>query len=96
MLPFWTSVLVRTYAWMIILGRNGIVNRFLLDYGFIERPMTMLNTRFAVVLGMVHVMLPFMILPLYSAIVRIDPDRRAPPAAWAPRASRSSSASTCR
>ncbi|BBK43329.1 ABC transporter permease [Allostella vacuolata] len=74
MLPFWTSVLVRTYAWMIILGRNGIVNRFLLDYGFIERPMTMLNTRFAVVLGMVHVMLPFMILPLYSAIVRIDPD----------------------
>jgi putative spermidine/putrescine transport system permease protein len=74
MLPFWTSVLVRTYAWMIILGRNGIVNRFLIDYGFIERPMTLLNTRFAVVLGMVHVMLPFMILPLYSAIVRVDPD----------------------
>jgi len=73
-LPFWTSVLVRTYAWMIILGRNGIVNRFLIDYGFIERPMTLLNTRFAVVLGMVHVMLPFMILPLYSAIVRVDPD----------------------
>ncbi|MGE0714624.1 MAG: ABC transporter permease [Alphaproteobacteria bacterium] len=74
MLPFWTSVLVRTYAWMVILGRNGIINRFLLDYGFIDRPMTMLNTRFAVVLGMVHVMLPFMILPLYSALVRIDPD----------------------
>lgn len=74
MLPFWTSVLVRTYAWMIILGRNGIVNRFLIDFGFMERPMPMLNTRFAVVLGMVHVMLPFMILPLYSAIVRIDPD----------------------
>ena len=74
MLPFWTSVLVRTYAWMIILGRNGIVNRLLIDYGFIERPMTLLNTRFAVVLGMVHVMLPFMILPLYSAIVRVDPD----------------------
>ncbi|MCC7271577.1 MAG: ABC transporter permease [Alphaproteobacteria bacterium] len=74
MLPFWTSVLVRTYAWMIILGRNGIVNRFLLDYGFIDGPLVLLNTRFAVVLGMVHVMLPFMILPLYSALVRIDPD----------------------
>ncbi|BBK32832.1 putative spermidine/putrescine transport system permease protein [Stella humosa] len=74
MLPFWTSVLVRTYAWMIILGRNGIVNRFLIDYGFIDRPLTLLNTRFAVVLGMVHVMLPFMILPLYSAIARVDPD----------------------
>lgn len=74
MLPFWTSVLVRTYAWMIILGRNGIVNRLLIDYGFIDRPMVLLNTRFAVVLGMVHVMLPFMILPLYSAIARVDPD----------------------
>lgn len=79
MLPLWTSVLVRTYAWMVILGRNGIVNRFLIDFGFIERPLTLLNTPFAVLLGMVHVMLPFMILPIYSAVARIDPDL--PPAA---------------
>jgi len=74
MLPLWTSVLVRTYAWMVILGRNGIINRFLIDFGFSDRPLPLLNTKFAVLLGMVHVMLPFMILPIYSAITRIDPD----------------------
>lgn len=74
MLPLWTSVLVRTYAWMVILGRNGIINRFLIDFGFVDRPLTLLNTKFAVLVGMVHVMLPFMILPIYSAITRIDPD----------------------
>ena len=74
MLPLWTSVLVRTYAWMVLLGRNGIINRVLIDSGMMETPLPMLNSKMAVVLGMVHVMLPFMILPIYSAVTRIDPD----------------------
>jgi len=74
MLPLWTSVLVRTYAWMVLLGRNGIVNRMLIDSGLLDTPLSLLNSRLAVILGMVHVMLPFMILPIYSAVARIDPD----------------------
>lgn len=72
LLPFWTSVLVRTYAWSILLGRNGVINRTLIELGLIGQPITLLNTSFAVILGMVHVMLPFMILPIYNAMVRID------------------------
>jgi ABC-type spermidine/putrescine transport system permease subunit I len=74
MLPLWTSVLVRTYAWMVLLGRNGIINRALIDSGLMDQPLPMLNSKTAVILGMVHVMLPFMILPIYSAVTRIDPD----------------------
>jgi putative spermidine/putrescine transport system permease protein len=74
MLPLWTSVLVRTYAWMVLLGRNGILNRVLIDSGMLDTPLSLLNSRLAVILGMVHVMLPFMILPIYSALTRIDPD----------------------
>jgi ABC-type spermidine/putrescine transport system permease subunit I len=74
MLPLWTSVLVRTYAWMVLLGRNGIINRLLIDSGVVDQPLPMLNSRMAVILGMVHVMLPFMILPIYSAVTRIDAD----------------------
>jgi ABC-type spermidine/putrescine transport system permease subunit I len=74
MLPLWTSVLVRTYAWMVLLGRNGIINRIFIDSGLLDAPLPMLNSKMAVVLGMVHVMLPFMILPIYSALTRIDSD----------------------
>ena len=74
MLPLWTSVLVRTYAWMVILGRNGIINRILIDSGLMSQPIAMLNSRMAVILGIVHVMLPFMILPIYGAVKRLDPD----------------------
>jgi ABC-type spermidine/putrescine transport system permease subunit I len=88
MLPLWTSVLVRTYAWMVLLGRNGIINRLLIDSGLTEQPLAMLNSKMAVVLGMVHVMLPFMILPIYSAVTRIDPDL--------PKAARGLGASTLR
>ena len=88
MLPLWTSVLVRTYAWMVLLGRNGIINRLLIDTGLMEQPLPMLNSKMAVVLGMVHVMLPFMILPIYSAVTRIDPDL--------PKAARGLGASTLR
>ena len=88
MLPLWTSVLVRTYAWMVLLGRNGIINRMLIDSGLLDAPLPMLNSKMAVILGMVHVMLPFMILPIYSAVTRIDPDL--------PKAARGLGASTLR
>jgi len=72
LLPFWTSILVRTYAWMVLLGRQGLVNQFLLAIGAIDEPVQLLNTTFAVYVAMVHILLPFMILPLYSVIRSID------------------------
>jgi ABC-type spermidine/putrescine transport system permease subunit I len=72
LLPFWTSILVRTYAWMVLLGRQGLVNQLLLALGAIDQPLQLLNTSFAVYVAMVHILLPFMILPLYSVIRGID------------------------
>ncbi len=72
LLPFWTSILVRTYAWMVLLGREGIVNQFLLWIGATDAPIRLLNTTFAVYVAMVHILLPFTILPLYSVIRGID------------------------
>ena len=72
LLPFWTSILVRTYAWMVLLGRQGIINQFLQWLGAIDEPVRLLNTTFAVYVAMVHILLPFMILPLYSVIRGID------------------------
>ncbi len=72
LVPFWTSILVRTYAWTVLLGRNGIINNLLLFVGAIDRPLRLLNTRFAVIVAMVHVLLPFMILPIYAALRGLD------------------------
>ena len=72
MLPFWTSYLIRTYAWMIILRDNGIVNGFLQAVGITSEPIILLNTDFAVILGMTYGFLPFTILPIYIAIDRLD------------------------
>jgi spermidine/putrescine transport system permease protein len=72
MLPFWTSWLIRTYAWMIILRDNGIVNSVLLDSGVIDDPIQILNTDFAVILGMTYGFLPYAILPLFVSIDRLD------------------------
>ena len=72
LLPFWTSWLIRTYAWMIILRDNGIVNGFLQAVGLTSEPIILLNTDFAVVLGMTYGFLPFTILPIYIAIDRLD------------------------
>ena len=72
MLPFWTSWLIRTYAWMIILRDNGIVNSVLQAIGLTSEPIILLNTDFAVVLGMTYGFLPFMILPIYVSIDRLD------------------------
>lgn len=74
LLPFWTSVLVRTYAWMILLGRNGIVNRALIDFGLVTEPLPLLYNEAGVVIGMVHVLLPYMVFPIYAVMVRIDRD----------------------
>ena len=73
MLPFWTSWVIRTYAWMTILGDNGVLNGALQSLGIIDQPIAMLNTDFAVVLGMTYGFLPFAILPLYVSIDRLDP-----------------------
>jgi len=72
MLPFWTSYLIRTYAWMIILRDNGVMNSILLTTGLISDPIPILNSDFAVILGMTYGFLPFAILPLYVSIDRLD------------------------
>ena len=72
MLPFWTSYLIRTYAWMIMLRDNGVVNSVLQAVGITTEPIILLNTDFSVVLGMTYGFLPFAILPLYVSIDRLD------------------------
>ena len=71
-LPFWTSFLIRVYAWMGILSQEGFLNQFLLWIGVIETPLTILNTNTAVYIGIVYTYLPFMILPIYAALDRMD------------------------
>ena len=71
-LPFWTSFLIRVYAWMGILSQEGFLNQFLLWTGIISTPLTILNTNTAVYIGIVYTYLPFMILPIYSALERMD------------------------
>jgi putrescine transport system permease protein len=71
-LPFWTSFLIRVYAWMGILSNEGLLNQFLLWLGMINEPLTILNTNTAVYIGIVYTYLPFMILPIYSALERMD------------------------
>jgi spermidine/putrescine transport system permease protein len=73
MLPFWTSYLIRTYAWMIILRDNGVANWGLQAVGLTSEPLVLLNTDFSVILGMTYGFLPFAILPLYVSIDRLDP-----------------------
>jgi ABC-type spermidine/putrescine transport system permease subunit I len=72
LLPFWTSVLVRSYAWMVLLGRRGLINEALSAAGLIDAPLKLLNTPFAVQIAMVHILLPYMILPIASVLRQID------------------------
>ena len=72
MLPFWTSFLLRVYAWIGILKNNGVINNFLMWTGLIDEPIVMLQTNFAVYIGIVYSYLPFMVLPLYTAIEKLD------------------------
>ncbi len=71
-LPFWTSYLIRTYAWIVILGREGLLNSFLISSGLIGQPFEFLFNEWAVILGLVYVYLPFMVLPLYASLEKID------------------------
>ena len=71
-LPFWTSFLIRVYAWMGILSQEGFLNQLLLWAGIISTPLTILNTNTAVYIGIVYTYLPFMILPIYAALDRMD------------------------
>ena len=73
MLPFWTSVLVRSYAWMVLMGRHGLINEAMMAAGFLDRPMRLLNTPLATQIAMIHILLPYMILPIANALRQIDP-----------------------
>ncbi|HEX9792050.1 MAG TPA: ABC transporter permease subunit [Kiloniellales bacterium] len=75
-LPFWTSFLLRIYAWMGMLNKQGIINNILVWTGIINEPIEMMNTDFAVYIGIVYSYLPFMILPLYANLERLDVDLR--------------------
>jgi len=72
MLPFWTSFLLRIYAWKTLLVSNGIINNALLSLGVINQPLAIMNNSFSLVLGMVYSYLPFMILPLYANLSKLD------------------------
>ena len=73
MLPFWTNSLIRTYGWNTLLRTEGIINHFLQAVGLIEKPLEMLYTDGAVLLGMVYALLPFTVLPLHTSIEKLDP-----------------------
>lgn len=73
LLPFWTSLLVRTVAWVVLLQREGILNNLLISLGLVHEPLRMIFNRFAVYVAMVHVLLPFMVLPLFAVMKGISP-----------------------
>ncbi len=72
-LSMWTNLLTRTYAWMVLLQRTGVINKTLISWGIIDSPIPMVNNLTGVIIGMTYIMLPFMILPLYGVMKKIDP-----------------------
>jgi len=74
LMPFWTSILVRTYAWMVLLGRRGVISETLQWLDIIDKPMTFLHSLPAVLIGMVHVLMPYMVFPVYAVMQRTDPN----------------------
>ncbi|MBQ9600639.1 MAG: ABC transporter permease subunit [Neisseriaceae bacterium] len=72
MLPFWTSFLLRVYAWIGLLGHNGIINNYLMQWGIIKEPLDLFYNTFSLNLVMVYAYLPFMVLPLYTQLVKLD------------------------
>lgn len=73
LLPLWISVLVRTFSWMLVLERNGPINRLIVASGLVDQPLPLLFNHTGVLIGMVHVLLPYSVLPIYAALVRVDP-----------------------
>jgi putative spermidine/putrescine transport system permease protein len=74
LLPFWTSLLVRSYAWTVLLRDRGVINELLLTLGWIETPLPLLRTPVAVTIGMTQILLPFVVLPVYAAMARFNED----------------------
>ena len=74
LIPFWTSLLVRTYAWLVLLQKKGVVNSMAIDIGLISEPIKFVHNTSGTLIGMVHIMLPFLILPLYANMKAIDKD----------------------
>ncbi len=72
-LPFWTSFLIRVYAWIGLLKGNGLINSVLLQIGVIHAPLPLINNSFAVYVGLIYSYLPYMVLPLYAALEKLDP-----------------------
>jgi putrescine transport system permease protein len=72
-LPFWTSFLIRVYAWIGLLKGNGLINNLLLSLGIVQEPLSLLNNAFSVDVGLAYSYLPFMVLPLYAALEKLDP-----------------------
>lgn len=75
-LPFWTSYVVRSYAWLLVLAREGIVNRTLIEFGLLAEPLTLANTRFATVTGFVHFFVMLLTLTIYANLVQLSPNYR--------------------
>ncbi|MGJ4859742.1 ABC transporter permease [Labrys sp. La1] len=73
LLSMWTNLLARTYAWMVLLQRTGVINKLLMSLGLIDKPLALVNNLVGVTIGMVYIMLPFIVLPLYGVIRKIDP-----------------------
>ena len=74
LVPFWTSVLVRTYAWLVLLQRNGVINSSLMKLGVIQEPLQLAHNLTGSIIGMIHIMLPFLVLPLYATMRSVDTD----------------------
>ncbi len=74
LLPFWSSVLIRAFGWTVLLSERGIINGFLLDHGWIQEPLPLMRNVLGVTIGMTQFNLPFMVLPVYAAMRRIEPD----------------------
>ena len=74
LIPFWTSLLVRTYAWLVLLQKKGLINNILIESGLITEPLKFVHNTTGTLIGMVHIMLPFLILPLYANMRSIDKD----------------------
>ena len=72
-LPFWTSYLIRVYAWIGLLKGNGLINNLLIGAGLIHEPLALINNAFAIYVGLIYTYLPYMVLPLYAALEKLDP-----------------------
>ena len=74
LVPFWTSVLVRTYAWLVLLQRHGVINSSMMSMGIIDEPLQLAHNLTGSIIGMVHIMLPFLVLPLYATMRSVNTD----------------------